>query len=156
MMDGSSIAKKPTELFYLWCPWITAGAFAPPVVRAPFLYSQILTRVLVSMLVCILSCCRLDLKITSESLKFRIALLSCQTNFFDIWSAPNSLRTSHVFSWWNVHYGWWHWKRLHHIQCCSRVWPSFKPIFVYQRYARRPVPGSTLFVMICVWTSNLS
>jgi hypothetical protein len=35
MMDGSSVAKMPTELFYVWLPWLNLGAFGPPLVRIP-------------------------------------------------------------------------------------------------------------------------
>ena len=31
-MDGSNIAKRPTELCYLYAPQIHRGAFAPPLV----------------------------------------------------------------------------------------------------------------------------
>ena len=36
-MDGSSIGKKPTEVFLLYCNDPALGAYAPPVVRCPTL-----------------------------------------------------------------------------------------------------------------------
>ena len=33
-MDGSSIAKRPTELIYLYSPQHRRGAFCPPIARA--------------------------------------------------------------------------------------------------------------------------
>ena len=31
-MDASSVAKKPTELIFVWCPEKGVGAYFPPIV----------------------------------------------------------------------------------------------------------------------------
>jgi len=33
LMDGTSIAKRPVELFFIYCPEIDKGAYAPPLAR---------------------------------------------------------------------------------------------------------------------------
>ena len=32
-MDASSIAKRPTELIWIFCPEVQKGAYAPPIVQ---------------------------------------------------------------------------------------------------------------------------
>ena len=34
-MDGSSIAKKPSEIVLVWSNDLGAGSYAPPVARSP-------------------------------------------------------------------------------------------------------------------------
>ena len=41
--DGSDVAKRPTEFFYIFAPWLALGTYGPPLVAtlAGHLHSQL-------------------------------------------------------------------------------------------------------------------